>query len=300
MKRSLRNIFDARPTLCLPGDFLLLLSFVTRRTKEFLIAHPEYCITAQKYNAFLSLLKRRIKHEPIALITGRKEFYGFTFSVNKATLIPRPETELLVESAIARIIYNDSNERATRTPATIIDVGTGSGNILLSIVKTMEPYIDPKHIRAFGLDTSLDALTIAKRNARILRPRIHTRFLVSDLLIALPQSVMHNSSHLYILANLPYLSQKIYQRCSPDVKNYEPSSALVSTKQGLAHILRLLQTIADIRNQFPSLTLDIWLEISPEQRESLVKKIPNILPGTQSIFQRDLARKNRCVHIYSE
>lgn len=287
------------PSSIAPEDFFLLLAFATRKSKEYLIAHPEHLFSEALHQKLAALLERRVQHEPVALITGHKEFCGFNFSVNRTTLVPRPETELLVEA----VLENLSHQSAPLFPhpkkklLTIIDVGTGSGNILLALLKTWEERGEIIPLSCFGLDISPEAIVLAKKNARTLRPHTRARFLVSDLLAALPAQTWRHSTHVSVLANLPYLSEKIYQACPPDVKNYEPARALMSGQEGCAHIERLLQEIATIRLGCPALPMDIWLEISPEQKKLLSKSIPLIFPQARLEFQKDLAQKYRFAHV---
>lgn len=301
MKKHLReSLFTARPSSITPEDFFLLLSFVSRKSKEYLIAHPEHLFSESIYQKFSTLLERRANHEPIAFITGFKEFYGFHFFVNPATLIPRPETELIVESVLENIAHQQAPliHHSKKKFLTLVDVGTGSGNILLSILKMLEKkQMPPIPLSCFGLDISSEALALAKKNARALSPNIHVRFLQSDLLQALPAQAIQQSAHLYILSNLPYLSEKIYQACQPDVKNYEPKTALVSESEGCSHIERLLHEIGSLHDTYPHLLIDIWLEISPEQKIPLTKKIRSALQTSRVTFQKDLAQKYRFAHI---
>jgi release factor glutamine methyltransferase len=299
MKHSGQSLFALRPSSVSPEDFFLLLSFVSRKSKEYLIAHPEHLFSEAVRQKLHALLQRRAHHEPVAYLTGKKEFYGFQFSVNSSTLIPRPETELLVEAVIESIVNQIDTplQHTKKKILTLVDVGTGSGNILLSLLKTLDRKTLPLPLSCFGLDISNEAINLAKKNARALRPNIRARFLQSDLLQALPSLAISLSAHVYILANLPYLSEHIYQNCPPDVKNYEPVSALMSEAQGCLHIERLLQEIASIHSLHPELPLDIWLEISPEQKVLLTKKIHTLLPPAQYHFQKDFAQKYRFIHI---
>lgn len=104
MKHSGQSLFALRPSSISPEDFFLLLSFISRKSKEYLIAHPEHLFSEAVHQKLHTLLQRRASHEPVAYLTGKKEFYGFQFSVNSSTLIPRPETELLVETVIESIV----------------------------------------------------------------------------------------------------------------------------------------------------------------------------------------------------
>lgn len=276
-----------------PEDFFLLLAHATGKTREYLIAHPEYRLSVALSEKTMPLMERRIKHEPIALITGHKEFYGSDFSVTEVTLIPRPETEMMIDLALCKIQNVSPKSKAIM----IIDVGTGSGNIILSLAKILSSSEYTKKFHLFGLDTSGEALKLARKNRRRIAPNIRPRFIQSDLIALLPQRSARHSDHIVILANLPYLSSEIYRSCPPDVKNFEPKSALMSPQQGLSHILRLLRETAALHLRYPQIPVDIFLEISPEQKISLTKNIRAILPETAHSFHQDLAGKIRFLEI---
>lgn len=289
MKYSIRDISKhALPSLA-PEDFFLLLAHATKKTKEYLIAHPEYTVSDKLHKKILSLIERRLDHEPVALITGHREFYQCDFFVTRATLVPRPETEILIDLVLDQI----RTIPETKECITIIDVGTGSGNIILSVAKALESSPSTHRFHFFGIDISSEALIVARKNTRTISPKIRPRLIKSDLLKSLPLRSLKQSDRLIILANLPYLSNNLYRHCPPDVKNFEPKSALMSPQQGLGHILRLLQKIAEIRQQYPRITIDIWLEISPEQKPLLKKKVRGFFQKTPFFFYRDLAGKYR-------
>ena len=302
MKHQIQDIASLHTSSIPPEDFFLLLSFVSRKSKEYLIAHPEHRLSEIAYHTLVSLIRRRMNHEPIAFITGHKEFYGFDFSVDRTTLVPRPETESLVELVLEDLDRHigqlpSRHSSIPRKPLALIDVGTGSGNILLSILKTLEKKSLSTKFSCFGLDISSEAIALAKKNARALHPLIRARFLQSDLLRAIPFRTFDRFASVHILANLPYLKKELYRRCPPDVKEYEPETALVSEAQGCAHMERLLGEIAVLHSIFPELPFDIWLEISPEQTTLLPKRIRRLLPASRFDFQKDLTQRYRFVHI---
>jgi methylase of polypeptide subunit release factors len=186
----------------------------------------------------------------VAYITGHREFYGREFHVTRDTLIPRPETEHLIETAL-NAIFNF--QFSIFKNIDIIDVGTGSGNIIITLAKEIEKRSHQAEIKYFALDISKSALAIAKDNA--MRHDIATKitFLESNLLKHLPVSLLQDH-HLIITANLPYLSHNIYHESDPDVRDYEPASALVSGEDGLDHYVRLLTEIHTFLPHVRSLT----------------------------------------------
>jgi release factor glutamine methyltransferase len=157
-------------------DVELLLAITLNKSKEYLYTYPEKKLTTKQLNNFTTLFKRRTKGEPIAYILGHKEFYGLDFKVNKNVLIPRPETEQLVEDVIKFYI---SAIRNPQSAISIIEIGVGSGALIISLAKSIcHPELSPSWSRPgrrmnkclvpqfIGTDISPKALTIAKQNAK--------------------------------------------------------------------------------------------------------------------------------------
>lgn len=255
-------------------DLDLIVGDVLKKPREFVMTHPEHTLTTNQKLKTKNLLARRMKHEPIAYILGYKEFYGLDFKVTPDTLIPRPETELLVELAI-----QETNIK--KQTSNIIDVGTGSGNIIISLAKN----ITGKN-NFFAVDISKKALAIAKQNA--IKNQVKIKFIHGSLL-----DKITNIDNSIIIANLPYLSKEIYSATLPNVKKYEPRSALYSPREGLDHYDRLLKLIA----QLDPTNCTIFLEISPEQKTKLPKIIKAHLPQVKIEFFKDLAKKWRLCKI---
>ena len=245
-----------------PEDFFVILSHLTGQEKVFLLAHPEYPLSAETEAQARLYLNRRLKHEPVAYLTGHKEFYGRDFQVTPATLIPRPETEHMVERVLTLMNHGDSTD--------VIDVGTGSGNIIITLAKEIEKMYPVSDIQYFALDISEDALSVAMNNAVHHDIAKKISFLKSDLLDQFPPPREMNR-HAIITANLPYLSHRIYDESDHDVRDYEPKSALESGADGLDHYRRLLPELAVLRERYQSLTF--FLEISPEQDKVLTALI---------------------------
>lgn len=272
-----------------PEDFFLLLAEATSKEKVFLLAHPEYALSAEEETRVTGYFKRRLKHEPIAYITGHKEFYGRNFSVTRDTLIPRPETELLVEHVL-NTTFNF--QLSTFEHIDIIDVGTGSGNIIITLTKELEETSLVSDITYHALDISRATLTVAMQNAALHGVKDQITFLHSDLLqdFPLPEEKNH---HAVITANLPYLSERIYHESDPDVRDYEPKSALESGQDGLDHYRRLLGELAERTKHYQSLT--VLLEISPEQSDAIREEMFRVFPGSTPEILPDLSGRNRLV-----
>ncbi len=272
-----------------PEDFFLLIAHATGEEKVFLLAHPEYELSPEVATKAEAYLRRRLKHEPVAYIIGHREFYGREFHVTRDTLIPRPETEHLIETAL-NAIFNF--QFSIFKNIDIIDVGTGSGNIIITLAKEIEELPHKVEIKYFALDISKSALAIAKDNA--MRHDIATKitFLESDLLEHLPIPLLQDH-HLIITANLPYLSHDIYHESDPDVRDYEPESALVSGEDGLDHYTRLLIELRALLPHARSLTF--FLEISPEQTILLTKHIRTVFPQASPLVFQDLSGRVRLI-----
>lgn len=271
-------------------DLELLIAHELEKSREFVLAHPEYKIPSFKIKKLKLKISRRRRAEPLAYILGHKEFYGLDFKVNKNTLIPRPETELLIELAI-------QETSAKHQETNIIDIGTGSGNIIISLAKLLEERKRKKETNLFGIDIDGKALRVAKYNSRKHGMDKKINLLKGNLLSPILKNkklLIHNSKFI-ILANLPYLSKKIYDSAAVDVHKYEPRSALLSGNHGLAHYKKLLIQIKKLYTM--RYALCVFMEISPEQKPLLRKLIKERFPATKIEFHKDLAGKWRVCKI---
>jgi release factor glutamine methyltransferase len=266
-------------------DLELILGQVLKKDRSFIIAHPEHRLPKALEQKAESFIKRRLKHEPMAYILGRKEFYGLEFAVNRHTLIPRPETELLVEKTLQNI-----NNTETRKIA-IIDVGTGSGNIIISLAKNLPK---KKSLRFIATDVSSGAIRTAKKNSVRHNVSKNILFVKSDILSGL-KSYFHKNNFRVIIfvSNLPYLSKNIYQKTSPDIKRYEPRSALFSENRGLAHYEKFFREIKLIKFNLPETEMFFLLEFSPEQKLALDHRLKKIFPNNKSSFYKDYSGRFR-------
>jgi len=200
-----------------------LLAHVINCDRTFLISHAEDSITHSNFEAFRECIRRRASGEPLQYITGHQEFYGLDFIVNKNVLIPRPETELMVERA-ATLIPQESS-------SLICDVGTGSGCIVVALLHT-KPLA-----RAVALDISGVALKVAIQNA--MRHGVAERviFAVSDCFA----SVAADARFDLIVSNPPYVAAQAFAGLQREVRDHEPSVALTPGADGLVIISRLLE-----------------------------------------------------------
>jgi release factor glutamine methyltransferase len=182
-------------------------------------------ITSAQFSAFQELIQRRINREPTSYITGHKEFFGLDFIVNSSVLIPRPETETLVEMAI-----EFSNYFLT-TSCLIADIGTGCGAIAVSLAKNLH------QSKIYAIDISNDALEIADANCRNYGVQDRVALLRGDLLEPLPEPVN------IIVANLPYVRKNMMKELGSEIREFEPSLALNGGDDGLSVLERLLSQV---------------------------------------------------------
>lgn len=222
-------------------DVRALLRHVVKEDDVFLLTHNSELITNAQYQKFRRLIRRRKKGEPIAYLVGHKEFFGLDFFVNKDVLIPRPETEILVEESLGHLTSQSMNREGTNN-LDILDIGTGSGCIIVSIAKNIPP--DTGLLRLFASDISAKALTVAKKNARHQGLYDNIRFLNSDLFSnpRLPSKLD------LIVANLPYLNRHktgIKHTIRPEKigLEFEPPQALYVRNNGFELIERLLHLL---------------------------------------------------------
>ncbi len=271
-------------------DRELLLSYLLRKPKEYLFTYPEKRLSTAQIKKLKSLAKRRIEGKPIAYILNKKEFFDLEFDVSKDVLIPRPETELLVELALKKIFES----QFPTSKLHIIDIGTGSGNIIISLVKNIPRKIR-KRANFWASDISKKALLMAKKNAKKHKLASSIKFVQSNLLDYFFKKKT-NFENLLIVANLPYVSQKSYRKNLRNLK-YEPKIALISQKNGLGYYLKLLDQIKKLYVSGCGSQIMGYFEIDPEQKLSLQKYLKQKFPQAKVNFFKDLAGKTRVAAI---
>jgi release factor glutamine methyltransferase len=273
-----------------PLDSGILLSLAGNLSKEYIIAHPEKIITKLQEKKYKKFIKRRAAGEPIAYIAGTKEFFGLDFFVNKNVLIPRPETELIVEEVIKKI-QNDKFQ----IPDTLIDVGTGSGNIIISVYKNLPQRIR-RQINFYATDISNSALRIAKQNAKKQKIDKKIKFSQSDLLKYFLENKKIKPKNIFVVANLPYVSLSIYKK-NINILQHEPTQSLISKQNGLRHYVRLIKQIRKLNGLYYMLQATCFIEISPEQKPEIARFSKIYLPGSNIKFFKDFSGKWRVAEI---
>jgi release factor glutamine methyltransferase len=198
-------------------DAELLLLHIAGISRAELLTHPQRELTFRQQEHYQAAIARRARHEPVQYITGVQEFYGRNFIVNRAVLIPRPETEHLVETALA----------VRPEPKRILDIGTGSGILAITLA------LELPNATVTATDISAAALAVARQNARSLGAKDRLRFVASDLFAALG-----NERFDCIVANPPYVATD--EVLEPQVRDYEPVTALYAGEDGLAVYRRLI------------------------------------------------------------
>jgi release factor glutamine methyltransferase len=226
-----------------PSDTLaaeVLLLHVTRRDRTWLYAHPEEILDSEIITSYFSLLRRRAAGEPTQHLTGKQEFWGLEFEVTPDVLIPRPETEHLIEVALNRLAVREL--RAARDPKltgeglTILDIGTGSGCIAIALAKELPA------AKICATDISPAVLAVAQRNATRLGFHNHITFIESDLFVSFAPLATRHSPVLsgaegqllfdLIISNPPYIGRKETSTLPIEVRDHEPASALYGGEEG--------------------------------------------------------------------
>jgi release factor glutamine methyltransferase len=250
----------------------VLLAHVLNKNKEFLISHSEDEIEKASYESYISAVRRHHDGEPISYITGKKEFFGLDLYVNKNVLIPRPETEHLVEKII-ELANRDFNDRQIK----ILDVGTGSGNIAVSLGFNL------KNALITGVDISSLALEVAGINVKRHSLDDRIKLLQSDLLTDI------NDNFDIIVANLPYIGRDENNFIAYEVENFEPHVALFGGNNGLELYEKLFMQI----NEKKCLNGYFLGEIGFSQKELLKILIKKYFPWCKYEVFQDLAGFDR-------
>lgn len=254
------------------------------------MTHPETIISPAIHKKFKELEKKRLKNWPIAYITGHKEFYGLDLKVTPAVLMPRPETEMMVDEMIKMV--KESSE-----PPHIIDLGTGSGAIVIaagSEIRRLSP-LRFKDIKLSAVDISASALKIAKQNAGTHKLNSKIKFYHGNLLAPLKLGTKRLAGQsLIIAANLPYLTPAQIKK-SPSIHR-EPRLALDGGTDGLKYYRRLFRESASLVKK-QNFSLNILCEIDPSQSRPISALVKKILPKASLIIKKDLAGKFRLAKI---
>lgn len=209
-------------------DAEALLAHVLTLDRAQLFARMSAPIATEARGTFLQLVQRRALREPLAYLTGVREFWSLEFRVTPAVLIPRPETELLVETALRLL----AQAKTLASPLRLLDIGTGSGCLAIVLAKELPT------AEVWAVDASLPALAVAQDNAQRLGVAERIHFLQSDLCTALSQA---ERSFDLLVTNPPYIAHGELATLQPEVRNWEPGMALAGGEDGLDFYRRLLE-----------------------------------------------------------
>ncbi len=250
-----------------------LLKFVLDRPASFLIAHPEYELSEDEAAAFAVAVERRSTREPFQYIVGRQEFYALDFVVEPEVLIPRPETEILVEAAIAEL-------SCLQTPR-FCEVGVGSGCVSISIL------VNLPNAKAVGVDVSKSALAVAERNAVTHNVTDRFELIESDLLANI------KGKFDLIVSNPPYIPAEDIETLQIEVRDYEPLTALSGGPGGLDIVRRLISDAPTHLVAGGSLMMEIGIGQSGEVAvafDPLIWHSPSFLADLQQIPRTVVAK----------
>jgi len=255
----------------------LLLGHVLGMSKTQLYTETQRGLASAEIKQLWRLVRRRLDHEPTAYILGHCEFFGTDFYVDCHTLIPRPETELLVEKAVefAQHIFHPGKQ------ITIADIGTGCGAIVVSLALALP------QAKIYATDISASALRVAEINCQRHAVNSQVELLQGNLLEPLPQPVD------MVIANLPYIKNYEFKDLSPEIRNFEPKIALAGGKNGLDKIQQMLEQMPRKLNYRACLLL----EIGQGQGEMVTSLINSYFPQANIELIPDLGGIERVVKV---
>ena len=225
------------------ADARLLLAHALGASPTWLFAHGQAPVAGEAARAFSALIERRCRREPLQHILGVQEFWSLPLEVGPDVLVPRPETELLVETALAHL-------QAIERPK-VADVGTGSGAVALALASELP------RARVVATDVSEAALAVAARNATRLGLDARLAFASGPLAAPLAPHAPFDA----IVANLPYVSRAEWERLEPEVRDHEPEAALVGGEEGTELILELVGQAPEVMAPDGLLALEVgWTQ----------------------------------------
>lgn len=254
-----------------------LLAFALQKDKTFFVAHPEYELSVEEMKRFEEFLRRRANREPFQYITGKQEFYGLDFTVTRDVLIPRPETELIVENAIDIL-------KRIEEPL-FCEVGVGSGCISTAILHNV------KTARALGTDISPPALKIAKKNAEVHQVSERFSLRISDVFTDLSDEKFD-----LIVSNPPYIQSASVETLQAEVRDFEPLSSLTDGADGFSIIEKLASGSPRFLRENGFLLMEIGFDQADKVRKMFSPESWNqidIFQDLQGIPRMVKARKSK-------
>lgn len=264
-------------------DAAVLLSFVLGVNKAWLYAHPTRRLSEIEIAQFEDLVRRRMGHEPVAYLVGYKPFYGLDITVDRRVLIPRPETELLVDRVLAHVRHLVREGLRPR----VADIGTGSGAIAVALAVHLPDLV------VYATDISPEALEVAERNIWRYGVGDQVQLLPGHLLDPLPEPVD------IIVANLPYIPTGELARLPPQVRDFEPFLALDGGPDGLQVIRQLLDALVRPEGRAKLRPGGmVYLEIGADQGEAAVTLVRETLGDVEIEIVPDYAGLDRLLVVW--
>lgn len=256
-------------------DAWYLLEYVTGVSKAMYFAEPERAVSEENADRYIDCIRRRAAHIPLQHITGEQEFMGYPFCVNEHVLIPRQDTEILVEEAI----------QVMRPKMKVLDMCTGSGCIVLSILKMCREKYYMKDLQGIGADVSEEALKVARENGR--RLGVPVTWIQSDLFAKIPEEEKYD----VIVSNPPYIETAVIDTLQEEVRLHDPYIALDGKEDGLYFYRRIISEAG----KYLKTQGKLMFEIGCDQAEAVEELMKNA--GYEQItVKKDLAGLDRVVY----
>ncbi len=263
-------------------DAWYLLEYVTGINKATYFGDPNRPVSEEMVTEYFQYIEERRKHIPLQHITHEQEFMGYSFYVNEHVLVPRQDTEVLVEEALSRL----------QSDMRILDMCTGSGCILLSLLKRAEENYKITGLTGVGVDISEEALEVAKRNREALGcPEKQVHFLQGDLFEALGQDSDQEQKFHILVSNPPYIRTAVIEELDEEVKLHDPYIALDGKEDGLYFYERIIREVSKYLVKPGSLLFEIGYD-QGKQVSDLMKKAG----FCQVTVKKDLAGLDRVVY----
>ena len=256
-------------------DAWYLLEYVTGVSKAMYFAEPERAVSEENADRYIDCIRRRAAHIPLQHITGEQEFMGYPFCVNEHVLIPRQDTEILVEEAI----------QVMRPKMKVLDMCTGSGCIVLSILKMCREKYYMTDLQGIGADVSEEALKVARENGR--RLGVPVTWIQSDLFAKIPEEEKYD----VIVSNPPYIETAVIDTLQEEVRLHDPYIALDGKEDGLYFYRRIISEAG----KYLKTQGKLMFEIGCDQAEAVEELMKNA-GYEQIIVKKDLAGLDRVVY----
>ena len=251
-------------------DSEILLSKTINKDRKYIILNSQEQLSKKSLKNFSNLIKRRKKSEPIAYLINKKEFWNHTFYIDCNVLIPRPDTEILVEETL-KLFSKSSKLR-------MLDIGTGSGCILLSILKERRNFL------GIGIDISKNAIKVANFNAKLQQLSNRVKFYKSDV------DKFLIGKYDIVLSNPPYIKKKDLKYLEKDVADYEPKTALDGGRDGFSEITKVISKVSKLVKKNGKFILEIGFDQKNKTIDILKKNSFYI-----NKIVKDYGRNDRCI-----